>query len=124
MEKISAKSILLVDDHQEFLTALANIFMESSRNVCIRTAENGVKALKVLESAQVDLVMTDLKMPVMDGFDFLSQMRKMYPDIPVIVVSAFIDSEVEKKLRSMSVTRCIEKLKIEKFVPVILRGLD
>ncbi len=65
--------------------------------------------MKALESESVDLVVTDLKMPVMDGFEFLSRMRKTYPDIPVIVISAFINSEAERKLSSLGVSHYFEK---------------
>ena len=65
--------------------------------------------MKVLETEYVDLVVTDLKMPVMDGFEFLSHMRKSYPDIPVIVISAFINPDAERRLSSLGIAQYLEK---------------
>ena len=117
------KKILIVDDNKAFLSNLARSLSAIAWRFQTVTAENGEKALEVLESEHVDLVVTDLRMPVMNGFEFLSRMRMNYPDIPVIVMSAFLDPDVETKLRSMGVTRCIEKADIEKMVPMILSNL-
>jgi CheY-like chemotaxis protein len=114
---------LIVDDNKAFLSNLARSLSAIAWRFQTVTAENGEKALEVLESEHVDLVVTDLRMPVMNGFEFLSRMRMNYPDIPVIVMSAFLDPDVETKLRSMGVTRCIEKADIEKMVPMILSNL-
>jgi len=46
---------------------------------------------------------------VMDGYDLLSHMKKRYPGIPVIVMSAFFHSEVAARLRDLGVSQCIEK---------------
>jgi two-component system capsular synthesis sensor histidine kinase RcsC len=115
---------LIVDDNKTFLINLAQGLRAFAWRFQALTAENGEKALAVLESEHVDLVVTDLHMPVMDGFEFLSRIQKSYPDIPVIVMSACLDPDVETKLRSLGVTRCIEKTDIEKMVPMILSNLD
>jgi YesN/AraC family two-component response regulator len=109
MEEFAAKNILLVDDHRNFLTILAEELKGYGNNFCILTAENGDRALKVLESAQVDLVVTDIRMPVMDGFALISHMKEKYPTIPVIVVSSFLYSEWETELKAMGVTKYMEK---------------
>ena len=109
MEKIVPKTILLVDDEQRFLALLAEELRVCDKHFCILTAENGDRALKALESTSVDLVVTDLKMPVMDGYELLSQMKKRYPRIPVIVMSAFFYSEAAASLRDLGVSQCLEK---------------
>ena len=109
MENSRGKSILLVDDQQNFLTILAAELGDSGSNFRIITAENGERALKVLESAQVDLVVTDLKMPVMNGYDLISHMKIKYPRIPVIVVSSFLYPEWETRLKALGVSQYIDK---------------
>ncbi|HSB06577.1 MAG TPA: response regulator [Thermodesulfobacteriota bacterium] len=109
MEECAVKTILIVDDEQRFLAVLATELRECSHDFCILTAENGDKALKILESAHVDLVLTDLKMPVMDGYELLRCMNKKYPNIPVIVMSFSLYPEVVTKLRDLGVSQCIEK---------------
>ena len=104
-----SKTVLLIDDHQRFLTALAEGLEACGSSFSILTAENGYRALRLLESAHVDLVVTDLRMPVMNGFDFISHMKKKYPGIPVIVMSSFLDPEVETRLRGLGVSQSIEK---------------
>jgi len=113
MEKPIPKNVLLVDDHQTFLATLAQQLRDYSDSFCILTAENGDRALKVLESAHVDLVVTDLKMPVMDGFELISHTKKKYPGIPVIVLSSFLCPELETRLRAMGVSQCIEKASLD-----------
>jgi len=103
------KKILIVDDEKIFLLSLADGLNTFDRRFNILTAENGEKALKVLETEHVDLIVTDLKMPVMDGFEFLSHMRTRYPDIPVIVISAFINPDAERRLSSLGIAQYLEK---------------
>jgi YesN/AraC family two-component response regulator len=57
----------------------------------------------------VDLVVTDLKMPVMDGFELISRLKETRPDMPVIVMSAFSDPGMEGKLASIGISQCVEK---------------
>ena len=109
VEKSAAKNILLVDDERNFLNILSRELSDTGNNFSILTAENGDKALKILESTQVDLVITDLKMPVLNGYDLISHMRKKYSSIPVIVVSSFLYPESETRLRALGVTRYIDK---------------
>src|SRR4030067_3071418 len=109
MEQAVAKSILLVEDQQNVLTVLAMELRNCSNKFCVLTAENGDRALKVLESAYVDLVVTDLKMAVMDGFDLIAHMKREYPTIPVIVISSFLSPESEARLRALGVSQYIDK---------------
>ena len=107
------KNILLVDDQQHFLVALANALKECSNTYSILTAENGDSALKALESGRVDLVVTDLRMPVMDGFGLISNMKKKYPGIPVIVLSSYSCPELKPRLKAMGVSQYIEKSSLD-----------
>jgi CheY-like chemotaxis protein len=104
------KSVLLVDDERNFLATLAD-YLGSRGDLRVLVADNGRKALEVMASARVDLVVTDLKMPVMDGFELISRMKETCPDMPVIIMTAFSDPGVERRLASMGVSQsqCIEK---------------
>ena len=88
---------------------LAGELRDFNNNFSILTAENGNKALKVLESAHVDLVVTDLNMPVMNGYDLLSHMKKKYPNIPVIVISGFLYPGLEATLRTLGASQSLDK---------------
>jgi len=119
------KKILIVDDEKIFLHSLLDCLTTSNYKFHTLIAENGHKALSVLKSEDVDLVVTDLKMPGMDGFEFISHIRKSHPGIPVIVMSAYLNPDVERRLRSNGITKCIEKpLELGELVHLILGGLD
>jgi CheY-like chemotaxis protein len=78
-------TILLVDD-EELLRAGVQEMLEMSGYTVI-TATNGHEAMVCLKQHTIDLVITDLVMPKMDGVDFVEQLRQTWPDVPVIVVS-------------------------------------
>ncbi len=114
---------MIVDDQELFLQSIVK-YLGISELFHVLTAANGEKALRILESEHVDLVVTDLRMPVMDGFELLSHMKESYPDVPAIVMSTFLNSDVENKLRSMNITQYIDKSEMEKLVPAMLSGLS
>lgn len=78
-------TILLVED-EELLRAGVQEVLEIQGYKVI-TAPDGEQALACLAAQTVDLIITDLVMPKMDGVDFVKQLRKIKPDLPVIVVS-------------------------------------
>lgn len=77
--------ILLVDD-EELLRSGVQEMLEI-HGYAVITAQNGRIALECVDAHPVDLIVTDLVMPKMDGIDFVEQLRKIKPDLPVIVVS-------------------------------------
>lgn len=103
------KDILLVDDEAPFLRSLVEGLNAYLGNVNVITADNGKKALEMLKTVAVDIVITDLKMPVMDGFEFLKYVRGKYPKTRVIVMSMLDGPEVHARLRSLGVTQFLEK---------------
>ncbi len=58
----------------------------------ISTASNGVEALEHFARHQFDLVVTDYKMPRMDGLELIVRLRKQTPDVPIILISGFVDA--------------------------------
>jgi DNA-binding response OmpR family regulator len=78
-------TILLVED-EELLRAGVQELLELQGYKVI-SAPDGRQALAHLENTVFDLIITDLVMPTMDGVDFVQQLRKTSPDVPVIVVS-------------------------------------
>ena len=77
--------ILLVED-EELLRAGVQEMLEIQGYEVV-TAQNGSLALACLSERPVDLIITDLVMPQMDGIDFVAQLRKLNAEVPVIVVS-------------------------------------
>jgi CheY-like chemotaxis protein len=87
---VTPGSILLVDDNKLGLSARKCVLEELGHRIA--TAANGVDALELFASAKFDLVVTDYKMPRMDGLELIAGLRKTSPDLPVILISGFVDS--------------------------------
>jgi CheY-like chemotaxis protein len=85
--------ILVVDDDTDIREVVGTILESDGYDV--RTAENGAEALARVEEHAPDLILLDLRMPVMDGPEFQRRMRTIDPDrrVPVVVMSAFADLE-------------------------------
>jgi CheY-like chemotaxis protein len=103
------KNILLVDDEIIYLKSLSEGLRQLNRQYNVMLAENGEQALKILNSVKVDVLVTDLKMPVMDGFDLLVRIVKDFPWMQVIVATAFANPDVIRKINALGFTDYIEK---------------
>ncbi len=102
-------TILIVDDDKNFLLSFVDGLKAQDDQLHVLTAENGAQAIDKLKSEPIDLVMTDLKMPVMDGFELLAEMSRSFPRVPVIVVTAFGTPEIEKKIGALGGFQYLEK---------------
>ncbi|MCK9263156.1 MAG: sigma-54 dependent transcriptional regulator [Desulfomonilia bacterium] len=83
------KRILLVDDEQVFLEQLKDALLSSSLDLVIETASDGLEALDKLSMMPQDIVITDIRMPRMDGYALLKEIQKRYPSTYVVVITAF-----------------------------------
>lgn len=92
---IMVHNILVVDDNQPFLNLITKIFNKYKDKFSIHTSINGVKALELLKSKHYSVVITDLQMPNMDGYALLEKIKKQFPDIPVVVITAFDKPKTE-----------------------------
>ncbi len=103
------KNVLVTDDEKSFLTSLKEGLGGDGGPYRILTAENGEQAVEQMESEDINLLITDLRMPIMDGFELLAWMSTNRPGVPVIVMTAFGDSELELKLEQYNTLRFLEK---------------
>lgn len=101
--------ILIVDDDKTFLLSLVEGLRAHDQEFEIRTAENGKIATQILKDESVDLIITDLKMPVMDGFELLAYMSSHHPRIPVIVMTAYGTPVIENSVSHLGAIRYLEK---------------
>ena len=87
-----AKRILLVDDHKNTRILLAELL--STMGYRVSEAKDGKEAMNLVEIGPIHLVITDLRMPGMDGIELTCAIRTIKPDLPIIVYSAyrFIDT--------------------------------
>jgi two-component system NtrC family response regulator len=89
------ETILIVDDEKNYLRVLSAVLEEEGYEVL--TALSGREALEIQESSDLDLTLTDMKMPGMDGIKLLEHIKAKDPDLPVIMMTAHgtIDKAVE-----------------------------
>lgn len=91
------ESILIVDDEKNYPLILSAVLQEEGYEAL--TADSGHEALAILERSDVDLVLTDMKMPSMDGIELLEHIKARDPDLPVIMMTAY--GTVEKAVEAM-----------------------
>ncbi len=91
------ETILIVDDEKNYLLILSAVLQEEGYDTLI--ANSGAEALELLAATAVDLVVTDMKMPGMDGMELLEQIKKRDAELPVIMMTAY--GTVEKAVEAM-----------------------
>lgn len=102
-------NILIVDDDHSLLTGIKEYFEYTENQFEVHTALNGKEAVKILEFSPIDLVVTDLKMPEMNGVELLAFINRDYPHIPTIVMSGFGTPELRNKIEEMGSLLFINK---------------
>lgn len=81
--------VLIVDDDLALLRLMQVELENYSDSFSVLTANSALEALNVLKKEHIAFVVSDLRMPGMDGYDLLAQILKIYPDIPVYIITAF-----------------------------------
>ena len=79
--------LLLVDDHQMFLDGLVEILSKEENYAVVGTAKNGQEALSFLDKEDVDVVITDVSMPIMDGEELLKNIREKFKNVRVVMLT-------------------------------------
>ena len=88
--------ILVVDDDAILRTLLVRLLKKIKKDFQIMTAADGCMALEALKVTPVDLVLTDYQMPEMDGMEAFTEIKKLYPDLPIIMMSGYGDDKLSK----------------------------
>ena len=90
------KNVLLVDDDRDMLMSLKKSLAQYADSFTVLLAADGLEALEYLEKQHVSLVVTDLKMPRMDGFKLLATLKARFPDIAVVIMTGLSMPDVER----------------------------
>ena len=83
--------ILLIDDEPAQITSIKSFLKR--RTYSVLTANSGEEGLSFIDEGNIDLVLTDFRMPDMNGLEVVQQVKKSNPDIPVVVITAFSDTK-------------------------------
>ena len=118
------KKVLIVDDESDLLL-IVRAGLENNPHFQLMTAGDGMEALDILDNNIINLVVTDLRMPHMDGIELLAAMSQSFPEIPSIVMTAFGTSKLEQQLKKAGTIHLLEKpLDIETLEQAVLAALD
>ncbi len=91
------KSVLIADDNAFVRQRLGDLFSrEPDFEVC-GEAENGRKAVEEAQELHPDLILLDLSMPVMNGLDAARALKRLMPEVPIVMFSAYSDSFTERE---------------------------
>lgn len=88
-----AKSILIVDDNPNMASLLAEMLeVFDYKSV---SARDGSEALRALEDGNFSMVITDMRMPNMNGSELLIEVKQKYPKIPVVLISGYVVHDID-----------------------------
>jgi two-component system, chemotaxis family, chemotaxis protein CheY len=103
------KSVLIVDDSAFLRHALCELFKQEADFEVCGEAENGKKAIEKAQELRPDLIVLDLSMPVMNGFDAARVLKRLMPAVPLIMYSAFGDKFAENQARLIGISEVVSK---------------
>lgn len=103
------KRVLLVDDHPFILNGVSHILSNFDNLTIVDATNNGKEALTVLGRKVVDIIITDLEMPVMGGVDLIKEVNSLFPEIKVIVLSMHDEVYIVNKLLKLNVAGIMPK---------------
>ena len=108
MDKAANRTlILVVDDRLEDREVLADLL--SQRGYQVATANSGKSALEILRKTRLDVIFLDIKMPEMDGFTTLAEIKKVREEVGVIMISAYLKDEYVKVASEKGAMACLHK---------------
>ena len=84
-------NILIVDDEPSYRKVMKRLLINDGHNVTF--AEDGVAALRILEKEDIDIVLTDINMPNMNGWEFLEKLDVLYPELPAAIITGLSSQE-------------------------------
>ena len=99
--------ILIVDDDETLRLVLRQHLEDNGHKVV--EAASGAAALEILENEMVNLILTDIRMPEMDGFELMAQLKSDYPAIPTIVMSAYGTADTTSAFEELGCLQVLDK---------------
>lgn len=120
---MSLYRMILVDDEEEVRKGIIRkIDWERLGFEVVGDAENGEEALEKIEQLEPDVVMTDIRMPYMDGLTLTARIRQKYPSVKVLIFSGFDDFEYAQQAIKLNVTEYILKpVNVEELTEILNR---
>jgi DNA-binding NarL/FixJ family response regulator len=121
-----ATKILLVDDHRLIREGIEAYLENDNRYEVVGDAAHGIEAMEILEKIDVDLILTDISMPHMDGIELAKNVNKKYPEIKVVALTMFNDNLNIKKILNSGATGYVLKNcsadELKKAINMVMEG--
>jgi len=108
-ERKTMKRILLVDDNRGTRDALTKRLKEYLADVSVTAAGNGNEALDIITTGSIDMLITEVDLPGMDGYELIGLVRQQRPAMPIMVTTDDCSKKVVELLTSLGVNWWIEK---------------
>jgi len=115
------KRILITDDHDVVRAGLHRIISEQLANVEFGEAADAEELLKLAKESEWDLIISDIKMPGRSGIDILKDLREIAPDTPVIILTAFPESDYGARALEEGAAGFINKARVSTELPNAIR---
>lgn len=116
-------NLLIVDDEQSYRQLLSLVFQGDGHQ--IRTAMNGRDALSQLEAEPAEVIITDVKMPDMDGIELLRAVREILPDVGVILMTAFATVDTAREAFKLGADDFIQKpFDVEELKVIVKKAIE
>jgi len=106
---LSKTRLLIVDDHQMLLDGIRALLQDENQFEIIAEAHNGTQALSILKENEIDIVLTDINMPEMDGITLSQKIHSEYPDTKIIALSMFSERQTIRDMVDAGVSGYILK---------------
>jgi CheY-like chemotaxis protein len=104
-----SKKVLIVDDEETLTWGMAKSLSKDKDKYEVMVANNGREALNILKREKIDLVISDIRMPDINGLDLLVKIKKEYPHTKVIIMTAYGSPDVQKEANRRGSLYYIEK---------------
>ncbi len=119
-------NILVVEDHTMFLEYIVSVLKNRENVHNILTASNGKDAFGLLHENKIDLLMTDLNLPKINGIQLIERTRKYYPRIKIVVLTQYKNSGLSRKLKNLGVdgflTKNASQEELNELLSVVISG--
>ena len=106
---LGLKRVLIVDDEETLTWSMAKSLSKDKDKYEVMIANDGREALQLLKASRIDLVISDIRMPDINGLDLLVMIKKEYPETKVIIMTAYGSSDVQKEANQRGSLFYIEK---------------
>ena len=116
--------LMIVDDEPDMLMLLEMIIQDNTE-YAVETTNNPAECLELLQKRHFDLVITDLKMPGIDGMELFKELRELRPELPVIIITAYgLEDAADKAIKAGISDFITKPFKKERILFAIMKALE